>query len=94
MRFKNYDPAKNPVLQFISNQVVVYTFTLSGAEWSSKRIIPGEYEIRILLDDNKDGLWTPGNYNKKLQPEKAYSLPQKLSIRADWDNERDISLDL
>jgi len=93
LRFKSYDAAKNPVLQLISNQVVTYTFPLSGAEWSNKRIIPGEYEIRILLDNNKDGLWTPGNYNKKLQPEKVYTLPQKLSIRADWDNERDISLD-
>lgn len=92
LRFKNYEQSKNPVLQFITNQTVKFAFPLSGAEWSNKRFPPGEYELRILYDDNKDGLWTPGNYLKKRQPEKAITLPQKLSIRADWDNERDIEL--
>ncbi len=92
LRFKNYDQSKNPVLQFTSNQVVKFSYPLAGAEWSNNRFPPGEYELRILYDDNKDGVWTPGNYPKKLQPEKAITIPQKLSIRADWDNERDIVL--
>ncbi len=92
LRFKNYDQAKNPVLQFISNSKIVYTFALTGAEWTNAFILPGEYELRILFDENKDALWTPGNYLKKLQPEKAVTLPQKLPIKADWDNERDITL--
>ena len=53
---------------------------------------PGEYGIRILYDTDKNGKWTPGNYTKKLQPEKAVTLPQKLSVRADWENEREINL--
>jgi hypothetical protein len=92
IRFKNYQQSKNPVLQFISNQTVQFSYPLSGAVWNNNRFPPGEYELRILYDDNKDGFWTPGNYPKKLQPEKAITLPQKLSIRADWDNERDIQL--
>ncbi len=92
LRFTNYDSAKNPVLQFLSNQELRFSYPLTSAEWSNKRFPPGEYELRILNDDNKDGIWTPGNYLKKLQPEKAITLPQKISIRADWDNERDIRL--
>jgi hypothetical protein len=92
LRFKNYDPGKNPVLQFISNETIKFSFPLTGAEFTNKRFPPGDYELRILFDNNKDGVWTPGNYTKKIQPEKAITLPQKLSIRADWDNERDITL--
>ena len=92
LRFKNYDQSKNPVLQFISNQTVKYAYPLTGAEWSNSRFLPGEYELRILYDDNKDGIWTPGNYTTKLQPEKAITLPQKIAVREDWDNERDIEL--
>jgi hypothetical protein len=92
LRFKNYEPGKNPVLQLIVSQEIKYTFPLSGAEFSNKLILPGEYEIRILFDGNNDGKWTPGDYKKRLQPEKAVTLPQKLAIRADWDNERDIEL--
>lgn len=92
LRFKNYEQASNPVLQFINNNKIVYSFPLTGAEWTNAFILPGEYELRVLFDDNKDGVWTPGNYLKKLQPEKAITLPQKLPIKADWDNERDITL--
>ena len=55
-------------------------------------MIPGEYEIRILYDDNKNGKWDPGNYSEKLQPEKVITLTQTIAIRANWDNERDIKL--
>ena len=53
---------------------------------------PAEYEVRILYDDNNNGQWDPGNYDKKIQPEKGLVLPQKISIKADWENERDIAL--
>ncbi len=92
-RFKNYDQSKNPVLQLFSGQALKYSFALTGATWENSRIAPGEYDIRILLDSNQDGLWTPGNYSMKRQPEKALTLPQKLSVKADWDNERDLTVD-
>lgn len=92
LRFKNYDPSKNPVIQFVSGDEVKYSFPLTGPEFSNNRFPPGEYSIRILNDDNRDGRWTPGNYSKKIPPEKAITLPQKLGIRANWDNERDVEL--
>lgn len=92
LRFSNYDQQKNPVLQFVMSDVVKFSFPLNGAEWSSSRFAPGEYELRILYDDNKDGVWTPGNYEKKLAPEKAITIPQKIALKANWDNERDIEL--
>ncbi len=92
IRFNNFVAGSNPVLQFIRGEDVAYSYPLNGPEWTNKRFPPGEYQLRILYDDNKDGVFTPGNYTDKRQPEKAVSLPQKLSIRADWDNERDINL--
>ena len=53
---------------------------------------PGDYGVRILYDKDKNGKWTPGNYLKKLQPELVIALPQKLAVKADWDNEREINL--
>ena len=63
---------------------------VTAKEWIKLLFTPGEYEIRILFDNNKNGKWDPGNYEKKIQPEKVISLAQKLSIRADWDNESEI----
>ena len=92
LRFKNLTLSRNPVIQFMDGDKPKYVYPLTSNEWSNKMFPPGEYEIRILYDDNKNGQWDPGNYAKKLQPEKAITLPQKISIRANWDNERDIVL--
>ncbi|RYY69202.1 MAG: hypothetical protein EOO13_10200 [Chitinophagaceae bacterium] len=92
LRFKGYDPSRNPVIQLLVADEIKFSFPLTGPEFTNSRLLPGEYTIRILYDDNKDGKWTPGNYSKKIQPEKAVTITQKLGIRADWDNERDITL--
>ena len=92
LRFSNLDLSKHPVLQFVQGDEIKNSYPLTSLEWSNKFINPGEYEIRILFDDNNNGKWDTGNYSKKLQPEKAITLKDKLAIKANWDNERDIKL--
>ena len=92
LRFNNIDLTKNPVIQFVVGDQVKYSYSITSTEYSNSRFPPGEYTVRILYDKDKNGKWTPGNYSKKLQPEIVVGLPQKLSVRADWDNEREINL--
>ena len=92
LRFSNLDLSKHPVLQFVLGEEIQKSYQLTALEWSNKFMNPGEYEIRILFDDNNNGKWDPGDYSKKLQPEKVITLSQKLGVRANWDNERDIKL--
>jgi hypothetical protein len=92
LRFSNLDLAKHPVIQLVTGDEVKISFPLTKNEWSYKFVPSGEYDIRILFDDNNNGQWDPGDYSKKRQPEKAITLTQKLGVRANWDNERDIKL--
>ncbi|MCP9750163.1 Ig-like domain-containing protein [Ferruginibacter sp. HRS2-29] len=92
IRFTNLDLSKNPVLQFLEGEEVKYSYPITSPEWSNQLFPPGDYGIRILLDDNKNGKWDPGDFSKKLQPETSILLPQKLGIKANWDNEREIKL--
>ncbi|MEY2917892.1 MAG: hypothetical protein RIS73_1606 [Bacteroidota bacterium] len=92
LRFNNMNFAKHPVLQFTQEGEVKEFFLITEKEWRNKLFTPGEYEIRILYDDNNNGKWDPGNYSKKLQPEKVILIPKKLSVRENWDNESDINL--
>jgi hypothetical protein len=92
LRFSNLELSKKPVLQLINGENIKYTFALTSTEWNNNLIAPGDYDIRILYDKNNDGKWTPGNYFKKIQPEQSITLPQKLTIKANWDNEREIKL--
>ena len=86
------DLKKNPVLEFLQNDQIKMSYKLTSSTWSNNLFPPGDYDIRILYDTDKNGIWTPGNYDKKLQPEIAVTLPQKLTVKANWDNERDINL--
>ncbi|MEO7311997.1 MAG: Ig-like domain-containing protein [Chitinophagaceae bacterium] len=87
MRFTNLDLKRNPVLQWITGEDVYKSFPLTGIEWRTKLFEPNGYTIRILYDDNKNGVWDTGNYWTKKQPEKVISIDQKFNVRANWDNE-------
>ena len=92
LRFSNLKTADHPVLQFIKDQEIYRSVAITATTWSDKLFPPGDYELRILFDSNNNGKWDPGNYVKKIQPERAITLDTKLNIKANWDNERDVKL--
>lgn len=92
LNFTHLDKFAHPVLQFVQNNAVVDSFKLTSPTFSVKLFNPGEYELRILNDENENGKWDPGSFHLKKQPEKVIAIPRKISIRKDWDNETDIQL--
>ena len=91
--FKNIDLSQNPVLQFSQNGQVVKSFPVTTTEVYQQLFNPGEYELSILYDKNKNGKWDPGQFfGEKKQPELVRPLKQKVTVRANWDNEFEITL--
>ncbi|CAN5312257.1 hypothetical protein BH09BAC2_BH09BAC2_05820 [soil metagenome] len=90
--FADLSSIKNPVLQFVVNNVVANSYPLTTEIWSAALFEPGDYELRILSDTNKNGIWDHGNYKLKKQPERVIAIPQHLTIKGNWDNEREIRL--
>ena len=88
--FTHLEKVKNPVLEFVGAGEILY-YPVTSPTWTIKLFIPGEYEIRLLSDDNKNRTWDPGNFAQKKQPEKVITLFKK-GIRANWENEFDIPL--
>jgi hypothetical protein len=86
--FTNIDLSKNPVLQVSENGTVVKTFPLNSAELYQPLFNPGEYELSILYDKNKNGHWDPGKFFEgRKQPELVKPLNKKITVRSNWDNE-------
>ncbi len=92
IRLLELDTTLNPVLLFFSNDVLKKSVPLRVNRLKFQFILPGDYELKILFDKNKNGKWDTGDYDKRLQPELIKPRTQKLNIRANWDNEVDINL--
>jgi uncharacterized protein (DUF2141 family) len=93
LKFRNLDMAKNPVLLFVLNNAVVKSFPLSSADFSQSIFLPGEYELRILHDTNKNGTWDPGEFfGKRKQPELVMPVERKITVKAGLDNDFEIAL--
>jgi Bacterial Ig-like domain len=94
LRFKNFDSTKNPVLLFITNDAIYKSVPLGNSnEFFQTLFVPGEYELRILFDENKNGKWDPGEFfGKHKQPEIVKPIERKITVKAGLQNEFDIAL--
>ena len=93
LKFNNLNKERNPVLQFIQQDKVVKSVVISESVWSEKLVNPGEYELRILFDDNKNGIWDAGKFfGVHKQPEKVLPIEIKITIKPNWENENTIDL--
>ncbi len=92
LRFNNLPLDKNPVLQLLQNNIIVDSVALTTTEFYRRLYKPGDYNLRILYDDDKNMTWTPGNFDLKKQPEIVINIPRKLTIKQNWDNEVNVNL--
>ena len=53
---------------------------------------PGDMYARLVIDDNGDGKWTTGNYEKNRLPETVCYYPGKFVIRAYTDHSEEWDL--
>ena len=53
---------------------------------------PAVYTLRIIYDDNKNGIWDTGSYIEKRQTEEVIYFPKEIDVRANWDVEQPFEL--
>ena len=66
----------NVVRKVLKNETNFYTL---------EYLLPGKYQIRMVIDRNGNGRWDTGDYLAKKQPEKVLYLEEFLDLRANWD---------
>ena len=93
VRIRGLDTAQNAVLLFVQGSQVAFSAPLRNGIYRSTLFSPGEYELRILYDDNGNGRWDPGQFlPARRQPEKVVPVTQGINVKADWDNDFERSL--
>ena len=92
----NIDGADSTTQNFVfelldaKEKVVLRREGISGTEQLEfSFLLPGNYNIRMVADANKNGFWDPGNYTFKTQAENMYYYPDQVNLKANWDYEVD-----
>jgi uncharacterized protein (DUF2141 family) len=87
-KFPTIDTTRHPVLQIIERDQIINSYPLTSNQLVIKRYKPGSYELRILFDTNKNGVWDTGSFKfNKRQPEIVIEIPKPISVRNNWENE-------
>ncbi|MBN9298519.1 MAG: Ig-like domain-containing protein [Filimonas sp.] len=94
LRFPQIDLSQNPVLMLLQGDKQIVSEPITKVEWYRKLFPPGDYEVRILFDHNKNGIWDKGNFKEKIQPEIVLTgKPDKVTVRSNFDREFDVSVE-
>jgi uncharacterized protein (DUF2141 family) len=94
IRVFNLQLSRKPVLLFYSGDALKASYPFGDRKEIRKILFkPGDYELRILYDTNGNGKWDTGEFfGKHRQPEKEVTVMKKFTVKANWDNDRDITL--
>ena len=69
------------------NEIIEEFFDENVKTFNINYLKPGEYQIKLIIDNNGNKKWDTGNYQLNLQPEKVVFYQDKITIRENWDNE-------
>ena len=75
------------IFQLFQNNKVISEFTFAEQPFLLTDITPGKYQIKYISDSNKDGKWTTGSWEKRVQGEQVINYPSEITIRSNWDLE-------
>ncbi|MFD2285120.1 hypothetical protein GJU39_22125 [Pedobacter petrophilus] len=81
------DTTKSYLVEFIDekkNTIKGYNINKNGTI-NFANYPAGKYFIRVVYDENKNGVWDTGSIKEGTQPEKIWYSPEEKSLRANWE---------
>lgn len=77
---------KNAIVQLLTSNDGVYKETkTTNGQAEFYYVKPGDYYMRMYIDENNNGKWDTGDFDQDLQPETVYYYPDVLQCKAKWD---------
>ena len=77
----------NALLQLTDSKgkVVRQSYLKPSGKAGFRYLPQGDYMLRVLQDDNRNGVWDTGDYAERRQPEKLIYYMDKITVRPNWD---------
>jgi len=65
--------------------VIAYEILTENKPILFDRLTPKKYFIRVIYDENKNGVWDTGDYLEGRQPEEVYYFTNEIDVRPNWE---------
>ena len=66
--------------KFVEKQIITSTKKVVF-----KNLSPKKYKLKVTLDRDANGRWSPGDFGKKQLPEEVYYHKDIFDVKANWD---------
>jgi hypothetical protein len=83
---------KSLIVQLLSKEYKILREIRNRPKGQFDDLEAGDYLIRVIIDADENGEWTPGNYFKKEEPEKIYYVKNEagaplINLKTNWEYE-------
>lgn len=82
---------ENFIVELVDNNFKVIRQVKNQRKVRFEDVVPGDYKIRLIIDENRNGMWDPGNYFKDIEPEKVIYYESAdgsttiKGVKANWE---------
>ena len=83
----------NFIIEVLDDKGKVEKTIQNERKYRFENLLPGKKTIRVLIDENGNGSWDDGDFEKRILPEPVVHLKRKLELKANWEFE-DVDIDL
>lgn len=92
LKIEKSDSLKNYVFQLLTDKGGIYSESPIRTDTTLVfNFIPtNKYKVRIIEDNNNNGVFDTGNLKLKIQPEKVWFFDKEIITRANWDREEKV----
>ena len=85
----NCNVKENVIIQLYNGKEIEKEIFLNKSPYLIENISPGIYNLKIILDKNKNNIWDKGNFSATILPEKVFIYKEKINLRENWTLELD-----
>jgi len=87
-----------PIIVDITNkkgdEVLASAYSEGETKITFNLVVPTEFTIRVIYDDNKNKVYDTGNFLKKTYSEEVFYHQKGVDVRSNWDVEETIDLSI
>ena len=86
------DTLQSYIIQWMGDKETIYRQDVISKKTTLNYLTypTAKYRVRVIYDENKNGIWDTGDVFTRKQPEKTWTFEKIISLRPNWDLEESI----